>query len=228
MAVAENLFGTAYLDAESFRAHAELFGVGMAFADYPESPEGDKKLDRVLQAASRAIDAETGRNYSPESKTETHRLDLRNWRFSVNNPPVIEIVSCKIRYATDGVISVNPTRVFISSQQNYLEITRFSEEALALLGTIGTEISEPQVEIEYKSLQTVPSNVRLACGYQAGHLINSGFADKTLPPNFGKLEMGDLKINNKKGYRSSEEMRSGSFSAEARHLLAGEIKISVS
>jgi hypothetical protein len=230
MAVAADLFGIPYLDAESFRAHAELFGVGMAFADYPDSPEGIAKLNRVLQAASRAIDSECCRDFSPADKSETHRLDRQTWRFSVNNPPVSSVVSCLVRYATDGTISINSSRIFVNNQQNYLEITRFNDEGLAMLGAIGTEISEPQIEIVYKSLQDVPRHVRLACGYQAGHLINNGFVDKALPPNFGRLEMemGDLKINNKKDYRSTEEMKSGSFSAEARHLLAREIKLSVS
>lgn len=224
MAVAEDLFGTAYLDAESFRAHAELFGVGMSFADYADD---DKKLLRVLQAASRDIDAFCCRDFSPEAKTETQTLDLTNWQFKVNNPPVIEIVSCKIRYAVDGFFNVSPDRVFVNNQKNYLEITRFADEGLAMLGSIGTEISEPQVEITYKSLQDVPKHVKLAAGFQAGHLINTGFVDKMVPTNFGKIEMGDLVMNNKKGYRTHEEQKAGSFSADAARLLAQEIKISI-
>ncbi len=227
MTVAADLFGTAYLDAESFRLMADMFGVGMALADYLDGTEGDAKLLRVIQAASRDVDAYCCTDFSPLPKTETHALDLETWRFTVNNPPVAEIVSCKIRYAVDGFFTVNPARVFVNNQKNYLEITRYADEGLAMLGSIGTEIGEPQVEITYKSLQEVPKNVKLAAGFQAAHLINTGFVDKVLPPNFGKIEMGDLIMNNKKGYRSQEEQKSGSFSADAARLLAREIKISI-
>lgn len=217
-------FGTNYLDAESFRRSAELFGVGMAMCDYPDDGGGNDKLAFVLQAASRQIDAFCGRDFSPAPRAETHVLDLTTWQFTVNNPPVAAVSSCVIRYAIDGAIVIPPDRVYINNQKNYLEITRQLDAGLTILETLGSELLEPQIEIIYTSLQQIPKNVQLACGFQAGHLINSGFVDKTLPPNFGKIDMGDLSINNKKGYRSSEEMKAGSLSADAERLLAPEIR----
>ncbi len=45
--------------------------------------------------------------------------------------------------------------------------------------------------------------------------------------NFGKIDMGGLSVNNKKGYRSSEEMSAGSFSPDAARLLTQEINFGV-
>ena len=220
-----SIFGAAYLDVLNFRAAAALFGAGMAMCDYPAG-SGDSALLNALAAASRMIDNHCGRDFLPEPKNETHRLDLTNWRFQTNNPPVFQIVSCRVRYASDGYILINPDRVYINNQQNYCEITRTFDGGLTILDQIGTELAEPQVEVVYQSRQDVPANVRLACGYQTAHLINSGFVDKTLPANFGKLDLGGLSVNNKKGYKSSDEQQAGSLSAEAKRLLSGEIKFS--
>ena len=219
-------YGSAYLDAESFRASAELFGAGMSLCDYPADSAGNAKLDFALQAASRQIDAHCARDFSPAAKTETHPLNLTTWRFSVNNPPIVAISSCKIYYAIESFITILPDRIFVNNQQNYLEITRLLDGGLTILEEIGTEIAGPQIIIVYTSLQDIPNHVRLACGFQTAHLINSGFVDKTLPPNFGKIDMGGLSVNNKKGYRSSDEQQAGSLSADAQRLLVSEIKYS--
>ena len=225
MPVADDLFGVAYLDAESFRYNADLFGVGMALADYPAGNEGNKKLAKVLQAASRAVDAFCAREFTPENRSETHRLDRMTWRFSVNNPPISSIVSCAIRYGTDATIALDVWRVFVNNQEGYCEITRDLGGETFVAETLQS-ISAPQIEIVYKSLQNVPKAVALATGYQAAHMINNGFVDKTMPPNFGKLDLGGLSVNNKKGYRSAEEMRSGALSAEAERLLSTYRKFS--
>ncbi|MBS1795781.1 MAG: hypothetical protein JSS81_18140 [Acidobacteria bacterium] len=90
---ADDLFGPAYLDAATFRQMAGLFGVGMAFCDYPDTDDGNLKLTQVLQAASRAIDAFCAKTFAPDDLTEQHALDLATRQFTVNNPPVVRIVS---------------------------------------------------------------------------------------------------------------------------------------
>lgn len=219
-------YGIAYLDTDSFRASAALFGVGMSLCNYPATNDGNAKLAFVLQSASRMIDAFCARDFLLANKVEKHPLDLSNWQFKVNNPPVIEVVSCLVRYAIDGHITIDPDKVFVNNQQGFLEIARYFEGTVQIM-EIGTELNQPIVEITYKSLQSVPTNVQLACGFQAGHMINTGFVDATLPPNFGKVDMSGLSINNKKGYRSSEEMMAGSFSPEAERMLIAEKKISI-
>lgn len=216
------LFGAAYFDAEKFRLNATLFGVGKSFADFPNTDDGNAKLTYVLQAASRMIDTFCGKSFTPGDISETHELDLETWQFKVNNPPVISISSCVIRYAIDGIFTIEPNRIYINNQKNYLEVTRMIDGSLSILEQIGTEIAGPQVEITYKSLQSVPAKVQLATAYQAGHLINTGYVDATLPPNFGKVDMDGLTINNKKGYKSAEEVRASTYSPEATELLISE------
>lgn len=222
-----NIFGTAYLDAENFRLSAAMFGAGMSLCDYPEDETGNAKLNLVLAAASREIDRYCKRDFLPEPRTETQAFDLETWRFSVNNPPVIEIVNVALRYGADAAESFNASQIYVNNQKNFLEILRIIGGAFTIITQIGAELREPVIEITYKSSQDVPSHVRLACGFQAGHLMNTGFVDKTLPPNFGKLNLEGLDINNKKGYRSAEEVDAGSLSADARRLLATEVKFSI-
>ena len=221
------IFGVAYFDAEKFRQSATLFGVGKALADYPDTDDGNQKLTFVLQAASRMIDTFCSKEFTPGDISEVHELDLETWQFRVNNPPVVSISSCVIRYAIDGVFTVQPDKIFINNQKNYMEITRMIDGSLSLLEAIGTEIAGPQVEITYKSLQSVPSKVQLATAYQAGHLINTGYVDATLPPNFGKIDMDGLSINNKKGYKSADEVKAATYSPEATELLISMRPIAV-
>ncbi len=218
MAVDPFIFGVAYLDAETFRASAELFGVGMAFTDYPDTPDGDSKLSRVLQAASRTIDAFCGQVFTPDDIVETQSFDPETWQFSTNNQPVISISACVMRLGVTSTMTIPPNHLYINNQKGYVEIGRDYQAAI-LVSNTPLWLSEPQIEVTYKSAQSVPSPVKLACGYQAGHLINTGFVDKLLPANFGKLDIGGLSVNNKKGYRSSEEMTSGSLSPDAERIL---------
>ena len=89
----DDLFGPAYLDAATFRQMTAFFGVGMALCDYPDTDDGNLKLTQVLQAASRAIDAFCAKTFAPDDLVEQHALDLATRQFTVNNPPVSEIVS---------------------------------------------------------------------------------------------------------------------------------------
>lgn len=226
MPVDPNIYGEAYLDAENFRLSAAMFGAGMSLCDYPDDDGGNAKLNLVLAAASRVIDRHCQRDFSPNPRSETQAFDLDTWRFSVNNPPVSEIVAVALRYGADAAEPFTTSQIFINNQKNYLEILRIIGGAFTIISQVGSELSEPVIEITYKSYADVPSTVKLATGFQAGHLMNTGFVDKTLPPNFGKLNMGGLDINNKKGYKSPEEVDAGSLSPDARRLLAGEIKFS--
>lgn len=225
MAVPEDLFGEAYLDVESFRDMAVMFGAGMSLAcDFPDDTPGNARLLRVLQAASRQIDTHCGRDFSPADRLEQHELDLSTWKFTVNNPPVSSVSACLIRYAISGTVTIPTANIYINNQKKFLEISRTLDGSLTILDAIGSEFERPVIEVTYKSVQDVPKTVQLACGFQAGHLINSGFVDKMLPPNFGKIDMGGLSVNNKKGYRSAEEMRAGSLSADAERCLTGEVR----
>lgn len=214
------LFGTAYLSAEEFRQGLILFGVEMSFvAGYPNTIEGNGALDVVLQAASRAIDTYCGRVFTPADITENHDLNTDNWQFSVNNAPVSSITSCLIRYAVDGTVSIDTDKIYINNQKGYCEITWAASALDVVLAQLGSALSSAQVEIVYKSLQTVPDAVRLATGHQAGHLINSGYVDASIAPNFGKLNIEGMDLNNRKGFQSAEDRKAASMSADAERLL---------
>ncbi len=214
------LFGVAYLGAADFRPSAKLFGVEMSFvATYPDTSPGNASLDIVLQAASRAIDAHCGRNFLAADITEKHDLNTATWQFSVNNTPVSSITSCLIRYAVDGSITIDPAKIYINNQKGYCQITWAVSALEVIVAQLGTALTEAQVEIVYKSLQAVPNEVKLATGYQAGHMINSGYVDANIPPNFGKLNIKGMDLNNRKGFKSAEDQHAASFSPDAERLL---------
>lgn len=220
MAVDANLFGIAYLDAENFRYNAELFGVGTSISKYLDSEDGNKRLALVLQAASRAVDTFCGRDFLAADKSESHKLDLTTWQFRVNHPPVISISACVVRQAIDGAITIDPSSVYINNQKGYVEITRGLDSVVGILSAVGSEIDGPIVEVTYKSYQDIPNEVKVGCGYQAGHMINAGYVDAMVPPNFGTVDLSGLKINNRKGAGSQEQKAQVGFSPEAERVLS--------
>lgn len=216
------LFGVAYLDAEDFRPSAKLFGVEMSFvSSYPDTEDGNAALDLVLQAASRAVDAFCGKVFTEDEITENHDLDTATWQFAVNNTPVASITSCLIRHSVNGTITIDPAKIYINNQKGYCQITWAISALDVIVAQLGTALTEAQIEVVYKSLQTVPNNVKLATGYQAGHMINSGYVDAKAPPNFGTVDIGGLKLNNRKGFKSAEDLQAASFSLDAERLLQG-------
>lgn len=214
------LFGITYLETEDFRLSQSLFGAGMAMCDYANTTEGNLRLLNVLAAASRMIDAFCGRDFSPAAKTEQQKF-TNGRQFQVNCFPVAEIIQCKIKFTTTFSETLPVTDIYVNNQAQYLEITALNQSQIAIEShLVAVALEEPVIEIIYTSYQSIEPAVRLACGYQAAHLINSGFVDKMMPPNFGKLDMSGLSINNKKGYKSAEEKSAGSMNAEAERLLA--------
>jgi hypothetical protein len=225
MPVPADLFGTAYLDAESFREMRTFFGAQMSVASYPDTDEGNANLDRALQAASRAIDAFCGKHFLSSNITENHQLDA-SWRFSVNNPPVASLVSCVLRFAIDRTMTLDIDNIYVNKQKGYCEIGRLDESVMSVAQALGNEII-PQIEVVYKSLQSVPHEVKLAAGYQTAYMLNNGFVESSAPAQMGVIDLGGLKINNVKGRRSSDEQRALALCPEAQSLLQAHRRITV-
>lgn len=224
MPVATDLFGIQYLDLESFRAGAALFGAEMSLQDYPATDDGNASLNRVLQAASRLIDAYTGQDFSPDSRIEQHFFDFETRRVSVNNPPVSEVSIFKIVFAPGTEQSFSASDLYINNQLNYIEVTDIALGFGVISEYLALGLSDPVVEITYKSRQDIPKPVALACGYQAAKMINDGFVDKTLPPNFGQVDLDGLKVNNKKGYLMKAEDRAASVLEPTAERLLSQYK----
>ncbi len=222
------LFGNAYLDAESFRKNATLFGVGMAFCDFPDDDEGNEKLLNVLQAASRMIDSEAGKDFTPGNRSEQHLFDFAKRQIKVNNPPVSEIISVNIIFSPGASQVFTPQDCYINNQLSYIEITDLAIGLGVITNYLNLGLSDPVAEIVYKSAQDVPKHVALATGYQAAKMINEGFVDTQLPPNFGQIDMGGLTINNKKGYRlKAEDVNATVIDPMAKKLLNSDKTITV-
>lgn len=221
MATDTEIFGLPYLDADNFRAGAAVFGVGMALADFSDSAEGNRKLNIALCAASRLIDAETGRDFSPAERTEQHHFDFASRQLRVRNAPIAEVVSLSIIFAPGTSQTFSPADIYINNSLNYIEITDAAIGFGIISERLNMGLTNPVAEIVYKSATDIPKAIRLACGYQAAKMINDGFVDKTLPANFGQIDMDDFVINNKKGYRlKKEDIFAARLDATAESLIS--------
>lgn len=225
--VPDDLFGIAYLDAESFRAAAGLFGVGVAMSGYPDDDTGNQKLEFALQAASRVIDSYCCRNFIGDPISEQHRITGDVWKFTVNCPPVSSVEACSIRYAIDSTLIIKPSDVYINNQEGLLEIPRGIDAVAQILSILGSELENIVAEVLYYSFEDIPPAVRSATGYQAAMMMNGGYVDANVPANFGAIDLGGMKLNNRKGSRNSADAFDGSIAPEAARLLLPYRKISV-
>src|ERR1043165_7501553 len=87
----DDILGVLYIEPQKFLDKAHFFGAGTSLAGY--DADGVKPL---IAMASRAADAECGREFTPDSIVETHRWQPSSRRISVNQPPVISVQSYKI------------------------------------------------------------------------------------------------------------------------------------
>ncbi len=167
----DDIFGVIYLSPDAFLTRAKSIGVDVAGL-------GADDVAPTLAIASRAVEAHTGRTFVPDSIEETHRWDQMTRRVSVNQPPVLALESFKIRFAPGelgSVVTFELSEVLVNNQENYLELAPYAP-AEVVLAQIGPGVREPQVEIRYKSFQSVPGAVAAAVGFTAAHLMQEAVA----------------------------------------------------
>ena len=190
-----DLFGLAYLDAQSFRNNAGLFGARIALSNFPKD-ENDSSIVTLAASASRVIDSICGRHFKPDPISENHPFDFRTRRTRVNSPPVVNLSSYAIRTGAGTVSSFPLNSLYINNEESYIELLSIAL-AYGLTSQILTlGMNEPQVEITYTSFQTPPAEVSLACGYVMAELANKGFVDGLVPAGFGQLKVGGITAGN--------------------------------
>ena len=183
------ILGSLYLSVEAFKARAGVFGVAVAL------PADDELIKAALAAASRLIEAECGRDFVPDELTETHRFNLLTRRISVNQPPVATLTSFTLVGGPGLSSPVSLSSVYVNNQENYLEVDGLSH-AIAPTGSLFMHgLGETQVEVKYKSYQSVPQGVAAACGYGAAEIINRTYASGQLPGDLTRVEMDGLKVS---------------------------------
>jgi hypothetical protein len=214
----DSILGVPYLAYDRFRERAELFGCGMAMANFPDTDPGNTKLVAVLAAASRAIDSACGRNFLSGNLTENHAWNPTTRRTRVNMPPVLSLVSYAIRLSPSTVATFNIADVYVNNQENYIELLSLASAGslTPMLASFG--LMEPQVEIVYTSYASVPVEVVQACGFQTAFMINEGFVNQMVPQGFGSLDLGGIKASNQTTSR---------MPANVRDLLGDYIRIPI-
>jgi len=200
MSLAEDpILGVSYIDPEYFLQNARIFGCERAV----EGLNAPEALP-LLASASRRIDAELGRNFLPDEIQENHAFDSATRRCEVNCPPLLSLVSFKIRnsaglvtsYAVtpvsdDGENNIIFGSIFYNRQLNYLEL---ASSAIQSSEAAAVGIAETQVEIVYTSYADVPKEVAAATAYLAAHLLNEAKANNTIAPGIASLKADDVEV----------------------------------
>lgn len=188
----DTIFGVLYLAPDDFISRAKSFGVDVTGMGM--TPDD---LKPTLAMASRLVESYCGRQFVPDAIVETHRFNLDTRRVSVNQPPVMELVSISIVFAPGASASFSPSDVLVNNQENYLELA-----SLALTTGISgviypLGISEPQAQVTYKSYQAVPYEVAAATGFVAARLLHEAEANEMLPAGLTRSKVGSQDLSRK-------------------------------
>ncbi|NWJ94572.1 MAG: hypothetical protein HXX20_02220 [Chloroflexi bacterium] len=219
------ILGTAYLSVSDFKARSDTFGATEAIAS-----KSDTAILGYLASASRAIDNYLGRHYGQGNFTENHKWDFYNKRIYPNCPPVISLVSYKLRtganYLSTFVTSpVNGTtfgEIYYNQQENYLEIASMASAFAMTTQLLGLGLKDPQVEIVYTSWQTVPQSVAAATGYTAAMLATEALVNQQIPLGIQMMQADSVKIQ--RAQRGSGDQQI-TLPAMALMLLSNEQRI---
>ena len=187
----DEVLGACYLDPEEFVRRKHVFGVGMALQGYTRDD-----LLALLADASRKVEEETGRVFTPETITERQRFNENTRRVFVNSPPVVELVSFGIEVSNRQVATFRVDDIYIDTQRGFLEVLDFSLASSLTTPLIMYGLTDPMAVVEYKTLQEVPAGVKRATGIYAAWKANRAFVDALVPQGFGSLTVGGAKLSN--------------------------------
>lgn len=183
----DNLLGVIYLPPADFIARARSFGADVTGVEEPE-------LKATLALASRAVEAHLGgRTFIPDALFEQHKWCPETRRVSVNQPPVMELVSFGVRYAPgQGLVEYRVADVVVNNQENYLELAALGP---ADVGAGAIVASVPLVEVRYKSYQQVPDAAVAAVGFTAADLLQRALSYEMLPAHLTRSKIGNQDLS---------------------------------
>jgi len=215
----DSVLGTCYVDPDYFTDNAAALGCEPAIARLDSD-----QLTALIALASREVDNHCGRTFTPDPISENHRFDLATRRISVNSPPVIEIISFHIRIATQVVSTFDVENVLINNQENYLELASLAAIASQQLTSqvIALGITEPQVEVTYRSYQSVPQSVAAATAILAAFRANESFANSAIAPGISSVRSREQQIT-----RDGSAKSGGEIPQVVKDLLRGVSQIVV-
>jgi len=205
--------GVAYIAEATFRAAAAAYGCTAGVAALSTN-----NLKEILALASRSVDAYcAGQGFDPDAEiVENHDFDLNSRQIRPNQPPVVDLISFKIRTGPQSVTSftLTPTAqdaggnvvswgaIFYNRQENYLELSSLSVAGNQVSTLISLGLMKAQAEISYKNGTSVPPEVVAATGYQAAHLINMSRLDNQITPGVLSMATPELSITRETGQRT--------------------------
>jgi hypothetical protein len=215
----DSVLGICYVEPDYVVNNAAALGCEQAIA-----PLDTSQLTALIALASREVDNHCGRTFTPDPISENHRFDPATRRISVNNPPVIELISFNIRIAPQVVSTFDVANVLINNQENYLELASLAAIASQQLTSqvIALGITEPQVEITYRSYQSVPQAVAAATALVAAFRANESFASAAIAPGIASLKSREQQIT-----RDGSVGSLAGIPKAARDLLRGVSQIAV-
>lgn len=235
----DDIFGDCYIEPADFTARAKAFGCSRALTGLSDTD--GTIATTAIALASRAIDIYTSRDpgsWSGATIYENHPWDPATRRCKVNQPPVSNLISYKVRVGAQltanfvltpvgsdtGSNELAYGGVYYNRQENYLELT-----SLALAGSLtnslaGLGMTQAQVEIAYTSFAAIPQSVRAAAGFAAASILNECFSNILLPPGIKSLETGDQSVTKDNLYAMADRFI---LPPQASRFLYGLTRIAV-
>ncbi len=185
-----DILGVGLIDTDFFIENARIFGCGAIIEDWNRD-----QVEGIIALASRAVEAYCGRDFTPDTIAEMHKWNPRTRRITVMQPPVSELVSYNILVGPNGPRASFPiTDIFINNQENYLELSSLAFANTLVEPVMSLGILEPQVEVTYKSYQSVPTGVRAAVALTAAEGISKSNGADILSLGLSSMKIGDMSV----------------------------------
>jgi hypothetical protein len=159
-------------------------------------------ISAYIAAASRWIDAFTGKDFTPNTDiTEQHNWDPVTRRIPVNNSPILSVSDYRIFIGPSNSASFPVSALYINNQENWVELASMTAAGSLTNALLTIGLYSPVVSITYKSHNDVKPNIKLATGYILGAMINQGIMQRALPPGLQSIQIGEVRavrMNNSK------------------------------
>jgi hypothetical protein len=239
------ILGVCYLKVSDLQARAAAFGAAQAITGLDSA-----NLKALLANASRQIDAYLGRvsgGFAGIALTEFHQWNPATRRFALNNPPPASVTVCKLHLAANVTEQITLTPVANDSanrpmswgglvwnrQTGMMELDTLLTTTLAINQVAALGLEFPFVEIQYTTEggeTAIPSEVALACGYQAAYLAQRNQASAILPGDITSLRTADRSVSRAAPGAAVRQGGSGAgddLCQQARAVLAPLMRLAV-
>ena len=233
--IQHDTLGALYVDPTDFKLRVKVYGCAKAYTEL-EDDDDDTLLSEFIALASRQIDAYAQtQGFDPEAEfSENHKFNLGTRRITVNNPPVVDLLSFKIRTGPQSVVTFTLTpvgngpddnplswgAVYYNRQENYLELSALSSEGASVSSLLSLGLMEVQAEILYRNGEALKPNIAAATAWQTAFLLNQTTTQNTVAANVKSMSTPEMSVTFSD---TLQTIRKGNAQADAMHPMAVQL-----